>query len=219
MVIAVTDTRIQTCASPPIHQHTHANLRTLLPPKKWRRAFLVRLCEPMAKRLVPLSMREALGSIASVSICLPTKLWRRNGKQELGPGIREGKAQLCCIPALVRLGGSMAKLQLQHKRRGNLNFSGMFWFQLIMVSWHGKPPGIQWQVHDTLVTVWPNRPRPGVVAHPWSRSSGKPLSNKMTFRSVFEMPAKRPPNRPANRKAISTFTGRVGRLSTTTPSP
>ena len=95
---------------------------------------------------------------------------------------------------------------------GSLAKSPVFSFNWIMVSWHGKPPGIQWQVHDTLVTVWPNRPRPGVVAHPWSRSSGKPLSNKMTFRSVCEMPAKRPPNRPANHEAISTFTGRVGRL-------
>ena len=84
-----------------------------------------------------------------------------------------------CFGAAWRVRGKAAALQ--HKRRGNLNFSGMFWFQLVMVSWHGKPPGIQWQVHDALVTVWPNRPRPGVVAHPWSRSSGKPLSNKMTF--------------------------------------
>ena len=69
---------------------------------------------------------------------------------------------------------------------------------------------IPWQIHDALVTVWPNHPRPEKVAHSWGRSSGKPPSQKMTFRSVCEMPAKQPPNRPANRDAILISPGKSG---------
>ena len=64
----------------------------------------------------PLSMREALGSIPSVSICLPAALWRPNGERELGPGIARETLQLRCMAVLMRLGGSMAKLQLSTAR-------------------------------------------------------------------------------------------------------
>ena len=64
----------------------------------------------------PLSMREALGSIPSVSICLPTAPWRPNGERDLGPGTARGTLQLRCMDVLMRLGGSMAKLQLSTAR-------------------------------------------------------------------------------------------------------